>query len=256
MRLLSILLASAALVGLSAPALAQSDVESVDGTGASWADDISIAFAALDVLDGSHDAGVLAYGADWRASGTVGANRAALAAMLAPSELTMASWSGSEISEPALGPAQPLSALTDLTNDVFDVQQAVTINPLDEGAPAETTGPAIEPLAQTSFVIFFDYDSADLSAEAYDVLDDVVSAVDETGGASLLLDGYSDPSGSADYALDLSERRARAAADGLIARGLAPEDIVIRAFGQERLITPTADNAAEPQDHRVEIILS
>jgi outer membrane protein OmpA-like peptidoglycan-associated protein len=122
--------------------------------------------------------------------------------------------------------------------------------------PPPPPAPAIEPIAQTSFIIFFDWDSASLSQEANLVLDDVVVVANETGAASLLLDGYTDLSGSAAYNLGLSERRANAAADGLIARGIAPDEIVIRAFGEENPLVLTPDGVREPQNRRVEIIMS
>ncbi|MEM7442644.1 MAG: hypothetical protein AAF414_04845 [Pseudomonadota bacterium] len=45
-------------------------------------------------------------------------------------------------------------------------------------------------------------------------------------------------------------------ANGLIAHGIAPDEIVIRAFGEENPLVPTPDGVREPQNRRVEIFLS
>ena len=116
--------------------------------------------------------------------------------------------------------------------------------------------PVIAPVASTAFIVFFDWDRADLTSEANLVLDDVVVVANQSGYASIRLDGYTDLSGSAAYNLGLSERRANSVANGLIARGIAPDEIVIRAFGEENPLVPTPDGVREPQNRRVEIFLS
>jgi opacity protein-like surface antigen len=122
--------------------------------------------------------------------------------------------------------------------------------------PPPPPEPVIAPLAETAFIVFFDWDRADLTPEANLVLDDVVVAANQTGAASVRLDGYTDLSGSAAYNLGLSERRANSVADGLIARGIAPDEIVVRAFGEENPLVPTPDGVREPQNRRVEIFLT
>jgi len=129
----------------------------------------------------------------------------------------------------------------------------VNLNPPPAAPPP---APVIAPVAETAFIVFFDWDRADLTSEANLVLDDVVVVANQSGYASIRLDGYTDLSGSAAYNLGLSERRANSVADGLIARGIAPDEIVIRAFGEENPLVPTPDGVREPQNRRVEIFLS
>ncbi len=122
--------------------------------------------------------------------------------------------------------------------------------------PAPPPAPVVvAPVAETAFIVFFDWDRADLTPEANLVLDDVVVVANQSGYASVRLDGYTDLSGSAQYNLGLSERRANSVANGLIARGIAPDEIVIRAFGEENPLVPTPDGVREPQNRRVEIFL-
>ncbi|MEM7442905.1 MAG: autotransporter outer membrane beta-barrel domain-containing protein [Pseudomonadota bacterium] len=122
--------------------------------------------------------------------------------------------------------------------------------------PPPPPAPVVEEVPTSAFIVFFDWDRADLTPEANLVLDDVVVVANEAGYASIRLDGYTDLSGSAQYNLGLSERRANSVANGLIARGIAPDEIVIRAFGEENPLVPTPDGVREPQNRRVEIFLS
>ncbi|MEM7443296.1 MAG: autotransporter outer membrane beta-barrel domain-containing protein [Pseudomonadota bacterium] len=138
----------------------------------------------------------------------------------------------------------------------FQALGGIRVN-LNPAPPPPPPAPAVvveQPIS--AFIVFFDWDRADLTPEANLVLDDVVVVANEAGYASIRLDGYTDLSGSAQYNLGLSERRANSVANGLIARGIAPDEIVIRAFGEENPLVPTPDGVREPQNRRVEIFLS
>lgn len=153
----------------------------------------------------------------------------------------------------------------DDTGDVSWVQEvAFSFAGLDAGV--ETTELAVavvsgsdatlEPITQTSFTIFFDWDSAALTPESNQVLDNVVMAADHTGSVSLILGGYADLAGAQGYNLGLSEQRANAAIGGLIARGIAPEEIVIRSFGGDSLDVSAPEPVPEAQQRLIEIFLS
>lgn len=149
-------------------------------------------------------------------------------------------------------PGVPATVEDDLTNHTIMAGLRYTFTPPPPPPPA----PVIAPVAETAFIVFFDWDRADLTPEANLVLDDVVVTANQGGFASVRLDGYTDLSGSPAYNLGLSERRANSVADGLIARGIAPDEIVIRAFGEENPLVPTPDGVREPQNRRVEIFLT
>jgi len=140
----------------------------------------------------------------------------------------------------------------DITNHTVMAGLRYTFTP---PPPPPAPIPVVAPVAESAFIVFFDWDPAELTSEANLVLDDVVVVATETGTASIRLDGYTDLSGSPAYNLGLSERRANSVADGLIARGVAPDEIVIRAFGEENPLVPTPDGVREPQNRRVEIFL-
>ena len=66
------------------------------------------------------------------------------------------------------------------------------------------------------------------------------------------VDGYTDTTGSDQYNLDLSQRRAEAVADILVGGGVAQDRISpAKGFGETHLKVPTGDNVNEPRNRRV-----
>ncbi|MEQ9811655.1 MAG: outer membrane beta-barrel protein [Azospirillaceae bacterium] len=122
-------------------------------------------------------------------------------------------------------------------------------------APTPVEPPPPPPPAQDRFIVFFDWDRSNLTPQANGVLDDVVATYNQAGFAQVLAEAHTDTSGPAGYNVGLSQRRGESVRQGLIARGIAPDEIVVRAFGETQLLVPTPDGVREPQNRRVEIIL-
>jgi len=68
----------------------------------------------------------------------------------------------------------------------------------------------------------------------------------ETGAARIVVTGHTDTSGSADYNLELSLRRAELVANELIRLGVPATEITTLGRGEEDLLVPTADGVREP----------
>lgn len=84
-----------------------------------------------------------------------------------------------------------------------------------------------------TYSLFYELESASLSAEARQVVAQAVAAVAaDAEVARVEVSGHADESGPAAYNLRLSERRASSATEALIAAGLAPELIHITAHGE------------------------
>ncbi|MBX6747532.1 MAG: OmpA family protein, partial [Acetobacteraceae bacterium] len=67
--------------------------------------------------------------------------------------------------------------------------------------------------------------------------------------------GHADRSGTPQYNMRLSRRRAETVAAELVRHGISRNEITIEAFGESRPLVPTADGVREPQNRRVEIVL-
>ncbi len=125
--------------------------------------------------------------------------------------------------------------------------------PPPAGTPASAPTPA--PAPARTYLVFFDWDSADLNDRARQIIADAAAASTHVEVTRIEVNGHTDASGSAVHNQALSERRAQAVAAELVRDGVAENEIVTRGFGESQPLVPTAAGAREPQNRRVEIIL-
>jgi len=116
-------------------------------------------------------------------------------------------------------------------------------------APAVATG---EPAAYT---LFFDFDSAGITAEHAATLDAVVEAAKAGRAVRLVVGGHADRAGPRPYNLVLSRRRAEAIEQALVGRGLDRGRMTVVAHGERRPRVATPDGAREALNRRVEIVV-
>lgn len=102
--------------------------------------------------------------------------------------------------------------------------------------------------------VFFPWDKAELTAADQQIVAQAAEEFRTTGSAQILVTGHTDTSGSADYNLRLSERRAQMVADELERQGVSAADMVLIGRGEEELRIPTGDNVREAGNRRVEIV--
>jgi outer membrane protein OmpA-like peptidoglycan-associated protein len=121
-------------------------------------------------------------------------------------------------------------------------------------APA-APAPAAAPAITRTFLVFFDWDKADLTERARAIIAEAAQNSQRAGTTRLEVSGHADRSGTPQYNQRLSQRRAEAVAAELERRGVARSAMVIQAFGESRPLVPTADGVREPQNRRVEIVL-
>ncbi len=103
------------------------------------------------------------------------------------------------------------------------------------------------------FIVFFDWDKDEITPQAAGILDNAAEQYRATGNAQVVLAGHADRSGSDQYNVGLSQRRADNVRQYLAGRGI-PEGVMrTEAFGESRPAVETADGVREPQNRRVEI---
>lgn len=110
-------------------------------------------------------------------------------------------------------------------------------------APEPTETPASterqEPIAPEDQVLF-GLGSATLGPAAGPVLDDVAAWVQADPTRTILVRGQADASGSTEFNLDLSARRAEAVADYLVEKGVNRRQISITATGEQAAVVEPA----------------
>jgi OOP family OmpA-OmpF porin len=119
---------------------------------------------------------------------------------------------------------------------------------------APTPAPQVAAAPET-FIVYFSWDSDAVDGSGGRVIDDAVAAADSLGISDFSITGHADRSGSEDYNLNLSLRRADNVKTALIARGVKEGGISVAGRGEAEPAIETGDGVREPANRRVEIIL-
>ncbi|WP_375057783.1 OmpA family protein [Zobellella sp. DQSA1] len=144
--------------------------------------------------------------------------------------------------------------------DVNNVMLELVLHP-NRGTPAPAPvapvapQPAPEVTYETRTVtadgsIYFAFDKSDLSAESRATLDEVARFAQQNPDYQVELAGYADRLGTAEYNRRLSERRAMAAKDYLVQRGVAAQNIQTAWYGSE--LAEGVTDAERQRDRRVD----
>lgn len=126
---------------------------------------------------------------------------------------------------------------------------------LGRGPAPAAPAPAAAPQASRTFLVFFDWNRADLTERARQIINEAVQHARSQRTTRIEVAGHADRSGTVQYNQALSRRRAETVAAELVRRGIAREDIAITALGETQPLVPTADDVREPQNRRVEILV-
>ena len=130
-------------------------------------------------------------------------------------------------------------------------------------APVSTPAPAPAPVAVDRPApdtrrmtleerIHFDLDRADLSPEARTALAAKAEILRTASGVSLRIDGHADERGSDEYNLVLGNKRAVAAKQYLVSKGIDASRIDVTSLGEERPVDPASNESAWAQNRRDE----
>jgi iron complex outermembrane receptor protein len=128
--------------------------------------------------------------------------------------------------------------------------------PMPEPPPTlAPSTPPVTPAAPKTYLVFFDWDRADLSERARQIVATAAAGVAQTQTTRIEVNGYTDLSGTKTYNQRLSVRRAETVEAELVRDGVPKNEIAIHGYGESHPLVPTAPGVREPQNRRVEIIL-
>lgn len=103
--------------------------------------------------------------------------------------------------------------------------------------------------------VTFATDSADVSANFYDVLNSVSTVLNEFRQTVIEVAGHTDSTGSDAYNQSLSERRAESVAAYLQTRQVPPDRVIIVGVGEQHPIASNDTPDGRQQNRRVELTL-
>ena len=101
--------------------------------------------------------------------------------------------------------------------------------------------------------VFFDYNSATIQAVSYELLDQVANTLKANPDILLVeVAGHTDSDGNDNFNLELSQRRVEAVLQYLVARGVAPERLVAKGYGESRPVANNRSPDGKAKNRRVE----
>ena len=134
----------------------------------------------------------------------------------------------------------------------LDVQEA------ELRAELESTGVGVERTDDSIRLIMpgnitFKTDSSDINASFYAVLNSVAKVLNKYSNSTVMVMGYTDNTGSAEYNQTLSKNRANAVAAYLKGQGVKSSRFEVMGMGPSNPIASNATAAGRAQNRRVEI---
>jgi peptidoglycan-associated lipoprotein len=105
-------------------------------------------------------------------------------------------------------------------------------------------------------IVYFGYDSAELSAEARAALDVNAGVLKKYPAWTVTIEGHCDERGTAEYNLALGERRAAAAQSYMVALGVPASRVKTVSYGKEFPFDPGHDEAAWAKNRRAHFVIT
>lgn len=157
--------------------------------------------------------------------------------------------------QPAPAPAQPIDSDGDGVPDDRDecpgTPPGTQVNA--QGCPQSKTAPIVLK------GVTFEFNSAKLTSQATQRLDNVVNALQGSPSIQVRVEGHTDSIGSAAYNLKLSDQRAASVKQYLVNHGISAQRLTSKGYGETRPVAPNTkpngkDNpAGRAQNRRVEL---
>ncbi|WP_090974093.1 OmpA family protein [Parapedobacter composti] len=104
--------------------------------------------------------------------------------------------------------------------------------------------------------VLFPVNSSYLTDKAKKELDKLVELLKDYPKASLIVDGHTDATGTEEYNLWLSEKRAESVKKYVVERGLAENRITTNGYGQSKPIAPNNTKEGRQRNRRVEVTIA
>lgn len=104
--------------------------------------------------------------------------------------------------------------------------------------------------------VLFDYNKSQLKSGAFVNITRLAQFLQSNPDRKVIVEGYTDSTGSASYNQSLSESRATSVMAALVRAGIEPSRIVAQGYGKEYPIADNTSDAGRAQNRRVEVTIS
>ena len=132
-------------------------------------------------------------------------------------------------------------------------KQAAEIERDIAGARVERVGEGIKITFNSE--IMFDLNKAVLKDQYQRELSELATILNKYQDTNILLEGHTDSTGSQEYNLELSEKRAKSVANFLATRNVNPARFTIMGYGESQPIASNETKEGRSQNRRVEVAI-
>jgi len=132
-------------------------------------------------------------------------------------------------------------------------QQQIDDSIANARAAAEASARDMESMRATlAMPVHYDFDKAELRDDTKGILDQKIPILTANTGVTIRIAGHTDDRGSGEYNLQLGQRRAAAARDYLVARGVNTARVELVSYGEERPLCQDKNESCWSQNRRAE----
>jgi len=143
-----------------------------------------------------------------------------------------------------------------IVGGIIGAQMDKQAKELKQNIPGATVERIGEGIAVTfASGLLYDFDSDVVRPEAASNLRALATSLDKYPGSDLLIIGHTDQVGAASYNQSLSERRAAAAANYLVAQGVSRTRIATRGMGETEPVASNDTELGRQRNRRVEVAI-
>lgn len=103
--------------------------------------------------------------------------------------------------------------------------------------------------------VLFKFNEANLTRGALEKVKDIAEVIREYPERSVDVEGHTDSLGTIAYNKELSEARARAVADELVAEGISRRRIITAGYGESRPVASNKTEDSRQKNRRVEVVI-
>lgn len=101
--------------------------------------------------------------------------------------------------------------------------------------------------------VHFDFDKSNIRSDARPILDAAIATLKDDPNVRVAVEGYTDSTGSEEYNLGLSQRRAQAVVDYLVDGGIARSRLESKGMGESDPVASNDTEDGRAQNRRVEL---
>lgn len=118
---------------------------------------------------------------------------------------------------------------------------------------AESSTPTESKAVLANATVYFEFDSFNLSTRSIQALKSITALMQDNPEIEITIAGHADERGTREYNLALGQRRAESVRDYLAVNGVSKSRVLVKSYGEERLIAEGSDESSHSKNRRAEI---